>query len=345
MKKTYLSVLFTAFFILCLSGFSLCAEITVVAIDYPLEVFPVYCVLGSKILEEGDGLFLWQIKNTGNKEETIKVMSQVLDYSNPATQMVTLKPGEVKTVGQFPVFNDKILDLPEQKLCTANFKVFKGNDIIYEETKEMTLLATDELIWGIDTDFDMSFLLAAWVTPRDPVIGEILKKAKEKMPDRTLSGYQRESAEDVLAEMDAVWKAVQELGISYVSSTVSFGAGYTQRVRLPRESIKEKSANCADGTVLLASVYENLGLEPLLVITSDHVYLGVKAASGSQEAYYIETTMLGDSTFQEAVDAGYENFQGLAKLKEGTDYVIINVVDLRGEGITPIPVKGEVPNI
>ena len=345
MKKTYLSLFFSIFFIISLAGFSACAEITVVNIDYLPEIFPVYCVLGSKIFAEGDGLFLWQIKNTGKKEETIKVMSQVMDYSNPAAQMVTLKPGEVKTVGQFPVFNDKILDLPEQKLCSASFKIVKGNDVIYEETKEITLLATDELIWGIDTDFDMSFLLTAWVTPRDPVIGEILKRAKEKMPDRTLSGYQRESAEDLLAEMDAVWKAVQDLGISYVSSTVSFGAGYTQRVRLPRESIREKSANCADGTVLLASVYENLGLEPLLVVTSDHVYLGVKSASGSEDAYYIETTMLGGSTFQEAVDAGYENFQELAKLKEGTDYVIIKVVELRGEGITPIPVKGDVPNI
>jgi hypothetical protein len=343
MKK--LHIFFSIFFILCLSGFSACAEISVVNIDYPLEIFPVYCVLGSKILEEGDGMFLWEIKNNSKKEETVKITSEVIDYSNPATHMVTLKPGEVKTMAQFPVFNDKILDLPEQKLCSARFKILKDNDVIYEETKEITMLATDEMIWGIDTDYDMCFLLAAWVTPRDPVIGEIIKKAKEKMPDRTLCGYQRQSEEELQGEMDAVWQAVQELGISYVSSTVSFGTGYTQRVRLPGESIREKSANCADGTVLLASVYENLGLEPLLVITSDHLYLGVKTASDSQDAYYIETTMLGGSTFQEALEAGAENFQELGKLKEGTDYTIIDVVQLRGEGITPIPVKGNVPNI
>ena len=240
MKQKYVSLFFSIFFILCLSGFSACAEISVVNIDYPLEIFPVYCVLGTKILNEGDGLFLWEIKNTGKKEETIKVMSQVMDYSNPATQMVTLKPGEVKTIGQFPVFNDKILDLPEQKLCSASFKIFKGNDVIYEETKEITLLATDEVIWGIDTDYDMCFLLTAWVTPRDPVIGEIIKRAKEKMPDRTLSGYQRESEEDLLAEMDAVWQTVHELGISYVSSTVSFGTGYTQRGKTSKRKYQGK---------------------------------------------------------------------------------------------------------
>lgn len=140
-----------------------------------------------------------------------------------------------------------------------------------KKTKEITILAPDDIIWGIDDEFDTSFLIASWVTPRDPVIGNIVSKAKEYMEDRSLCGYQRENEKELIQEMDAVWTTLQDEGISYVSSSTSFGGDLAQRIRFPRESIKEKSANCADGTVLLASIFENIELEPLIIITKDHI--------------------------------------------------------------------------
>ncbi len=320
-------------------------EVRVVNIDCPDEIAPVYCVLGTRIFED-KGIFDCEIQNKSNEEQTVNVVSQVIDFSSPAAQTVTLKPGETKVISLFPVFNDKILELTEQRRSSVDFKVLKGNETLFQESKEINILATDDMIWGVDTGYDTSFLIASWVTPRDPVIGKILARAKEKMSDRTLCGYQRETEKELLEELTALWDTLQETGISYVSSSVSFATtGTAQRVRLPRETIKEKSANCVDSTVLLASILENLEMEPIIVITEDHAFLGVRNASESEDVYYIETTMLADSTFDEALTEGKEGFRALKKLKKDTDYVLIDIAAERADGITPIPVKGEGPEI
>ena len=81
--------------------------------------------------------------------------------------------------------------------------------------------------------------------------------------------------------------------ISYVDSAVSYALGSTQKIKFPIESIEEKSANCADGTVLFASIFESLGLDPLIIVTQNHVFLGVKGKEINKETpiFFIETTI------------------------------------------------------
>ncbi|MEQ8222201.1 MAG: hypothetical protein ABRQ37_07880 [Candidatus Eremiobacterota bacterium] len=343
MNKIYYVVCVMIIFLFC--GCSSVKPVNVVKTDFPDEIAPVYCILGTKIFEN-KGIFNCELQNKSHDEQTVNVVVQVVDFSSPESQTVTLKPGESKVVSMFPVFNDKILELTEQRRSSVDIKVSKNNETLFQESKEITILATDDMIWGVDTGFDTCFLIASWVTPRDPVIGKILKKAKEKMSDRTLCGYGRETDEEFIEEMTAIWDTLQGLGISYVSSSVSFAtAGTAQRVRLPRETITEKCANCVDGTVLLASIFENLEMEPIIVITEDHVFLGVRKESESEEVYYIETTMLADSTFDEALTEGKGAFKALRNLTKDRDYVLVDIAAERADGITPMPVKGDGPGI
>jgi len=180
-------------------------------------------------------------------------------------------------------------------------------------------------------------MIAAWVTPKDPAVEEILSIAKEKLYPRYLSGYMG----DVISQVRAIFNAVRDMGISYVSSTLAFGQiGFTQRVRLPRQSIAQRAINCIDGAVLFASLFENIGLEPLIIIAPSHAFVGVKLAPGSQETLFIETTLVGrpEATFDTAIRVGTEEYMKLLYQSRYNPNIlhIIDIKKAREMGIYPL---------
>jgi hypothetical protein len=138
------------------------------------------------------GFFEIELKNNGDKSETITVTAEVQEWSNLATTTITLQPNETKTVSLTPSFKDKIMENTEVRSASIFFTIKKGNDILYQDTKNIKILAAGDMVWTIENPFDASVLIASWVTPRDPVIGKVLAIAKEKMPERSLSGKPQE---------------------------------------------------------------------------------------------------------------------------------------------------------
>ena len=74
----------------------------------------------------------------------------------------------------------------------------------------------------------------------------------------------------------------------------------TQRVRLPRESLADKEANCIDGTVLFASLLEGISMNPAIVLVPGHAFLAWETWEHSETWRYLETTMIGSSEFEPA---------------------------------------------
>ena len=223
-------------------------------------------------------------------------------------------------------------------------KVIQGDKKIFEETKKIRVRAADDMVWSLNTPYDTEPLIAAWVTPNDNMVEKILSNAKERrFFNRSLSGYQ---SKDVIPQVKAIFNAVRHYRVSYVSSTMSFGKiGFTQRVRLPRESILEKSANCIDGAVLFASLFENIGLEPVIVLIPGHAFVGVRLAPGSKETLFIETTMVGRSslnsiltlttTFDAAVKEGNDEFNKAMQTNPNS-VRIVDIIKAREAGIYPL---------
>ncbi len=88
-----------------------------------------------------------------------------------------------------------------------------------------------------------------------------------------------------------------------------------QRIRLPRETLEKRSANCIDGTVLMASVLEAASLNPAIVLVPGHAFLAWEMQNGSNEWDYLETTLIGSREFEVAQKVGRtraEQFQAKA---------------------------------
>ena len=77
-----------------------------------------------------------------------------------------------------------------------------------------------------------------------------------------------------------------------------------QRVRLPREALENKSANCLDGTILMASLLEAASLNPGIVLIPGHALLAWETNDHSNQWDYLETTMIGTQDFETAQKAG-----------------------------------------
>lgn len=288
------------------------------------------------------GLIKWNIQNKNNEPVSLSIISEIPEWTQPVISTVELNPGETKAITQTP-FGNKLLSNNTIVPATVILNVKNGENVIFEETRNLNIRAVDDMIWSLISQYDMAALIAAWVTPNDPLVEQILSYAKGSMPNNQFSdGYNNAN---VRKEVKAIFNAVRKSGISYVNSTLSFGIRDAQRVRLPKESINEKSANCIDGSVLFASLFENIGLEPLIILVQGHAFIGVRMAPNSNEILFIETTIVGRSvwtsiyqltpTFDSAVKEGGNRYD--KEMRNNPNAVrIIDIKKLRALGIYPL---------
>jgi hypothetical protein len=110
---------------------------------------------------------------------------------------------------------------------------------------------------------------------------------------------------------------------------------FTQRTRLPRESLALKSANCGDGTVLLASLLEGASLNPAIVLVPGHAFLGWETWEGSGEWQCLETTLIGSADFADACRAGQRQYEDYRQ--HGPELLkVLPLSGLRARGIWPM---------
>src|SRR3989304_6815895 len=77
-----------------------------------------------------------------------------------------------------------------------------GDKIIFEETRNLKIRPADDMIWSLHSPWDTESLIAAWVTPKNDVVEQILSNAKEKLWSRSLSGYQNP---DIVSQAKAIF--------------------------------------------------------------------------------------------------------------------------------------------
>ena len=195
---------------------------------------------------------------------------------------------------------------------------------------------------------------ASFVVPQCDAVAriqaDVAKELEAATGDAGIVGYLHEK-KDVYELCKAVYRAVQNLGISYAVPPASFGQP-GQKVRLPDNILKYKTGCCLDTTLLFASVFEKCGLRPVVVLLKDHAFVGchlvdksfsdpvvtdvevLRKALADDTLVVMETTMVGgNSSFAEA--------EASAKLKLMEKPSFEGAVDValaRGMGVHPLPV-------
>jgi hypothetical protein len=208
---------------------------------------------------------------------------------------------------------------------------------------------------------DLGWVFAAYVNPEDPVVEEIVANAREFDAD---FDQPTDSAEATLRKAHAVWAALTRHGLRYAAGDPALSRGpvlYSQRVRLLADVWKERRANCLDGSVLIASVLERIGIPAFIVLVPGHAFVGYRFEREQMEL--LETTVLGARTdaqdrrspvaaddaviaanFEAARSAGRARWRRVSTRfdrRHAPDYALIDIGIARSYGIIPLGAHGE----
>ncbi len=240
------------------------------------------------------------------------VRSHIQEYSHTAETTVSLAAGATTTVRQLPALRkpavQELSELTRAMLSVAVSDLDTGRALQQESVRIVLLARNAAPIAARDPStnawIDLTRYLAAFVTPNAGAVLETLRQAVDRHPARRLAGYQA----DVVLQVNALYDVLKhDAGIAYIDSQSSFNpdaAALDQRVRLPSESLRLRSANCIDGVLLFASLLEACTLSPALIISRNHALVGWETGRGSGAWEYLETTVLATNDFAEARKLG-----------------------------------------
>ena len=109
--------------------------------------------------------------------------------------------------------------------------------------------------------------------------------------------YQGGNAEVVDKQVYALWNVLQKRNFRYSSvsnTSLSSNVVFSQRVRTFDDALESSQINCVDGSVLFASLLRAINIEPILVRTPGHMFVGYYTDAGRKNMNFLETTMIGD---------------------------------------------------
>ena len=250
--------------------------------------------------------------------------------------------------------NFEVLDrLNEAEHGQLTFMLHRGDQLIAEHVAPIELLARDE--WG--GVGEMGQLLAAFVAPNDSAISAILKDAARLLERQgkngAINGYQSEDPKRSLLLANAIWNATVRRGISYAEPPKSFEQ-QGQKVRAPGTITSTGLATCLDLTLLLAAAFEAAGLNPAVILTEGHAFVGVwivrksfnrmlepdamevRKAVDARELVVLESTLLTQKPGVEFKHAISVARPLLAPDAEKPFRMAVDITKARGSGIRPL---------
>lgn len=162
----------------------------------------------------------------------------------------------------------------ENALVTLRLQTREAEPILLAEHSSVLELLPRNQWGGLTSLPDMA---AAFVQPNDPAIDKLLKQAagllRTSGKEAAINGY-GSGTKHAWEITSAIWSAVGALGLDYVLPPASF-ENLGQKVRSPSQIVDSGIGTCLDLALLFAALLEQAGLNPLLVFTQGHAFVGV----------------------------------------------------------------------
>ena len=306
------------------------------------EVFPA---LASASAADYWPLAILSISNSASRAIVQVVTAEVPGWSRPFRYSAVVGPHATMALRITPELLASAYANHEVAHARLNVVVTdESGATSFARSQPVLIHSGSDLYWG--KQFANAQVIARWVTPHDPAVLNLVSDAHRfirngRMPGYNTNGRQSVSAsqasvaQQVTAQAEALFKAIQRAGFSYVSSIYTFG-GFTdvaQRIRLPRETLTLESANCMDISVAFASAIENLDMSPVIVIVPGHAFVGVRLGPESSDILYLDLTVLPKGTFKQAVARA----QQWLKKTPPEEVLTVDVASARRMGIYPLP--------
>ncbi len=265
-----------------------------------------------RTLGGGSGLIAVAVKSARDNERiALTIDIPMFEHSN---RFETTLPHAGVTYELHPPLDwttPPLISLTSPTPAHVEFSLRRDDVDAGKHADDVTIHPLDEALYfvrdGADT-VDLSWIFAAYVNEHDGVVDDIIASAQTSGIVDAFDGYASTDPDTVYQQVWAVWHALSERGIRYSTADPAIERGpkvFSQRVRFLRETWNDRSANCIDGSVLIASVLQRIGIRSFLVLVPGHAFIGFYVDADAQRAAYLETTLLGASVAQTKSPTGF----------------------------------------
>jgi tetratricopeptide (TPR) repeat protein/DNA-binding beta-propeller fold protein YncE len=226
-----------------------------------------------------------RVRNDTNDDyKGLRLSFFIKDYMDfpVAREIPELKAKGSVEVPLHATFNKRVLDLDEDTrvLAVITLTTADARDSSQEVTQSLTLYGKNAILWS---NGDMA---GSFVTPRDDTLRNFVREAVNRYAPPPKGVLNRQ-----LALAATVYNTLAAYGVRYQvdpnSPFARIGADQVDYVQFPRETLRLKSGDCDDLSVLLAAAYENLGIDTALVDVPGHLFLMFRTGLKEQDRGFI----------------------------------------------------------
>lgn len=299
------------------------------------------------------------LKNTGREVSaplTLKISG--FYFLAVAIEVPPIKAGnsvEVDTAAVIPSI-DRLASLCDAVYTELTLTVMSADKEQLTLRLPLTIQAWNH--WHGSADAVSQSELASFVMPHHEYVAEIVSKASELLrrdgADNSIEGYSAPDNHRFMRQLEAVWQAVVEQRLRYLTCSSEFYFGGQKIVTL--DLIRRfRQGNCLDLSLLLCSCLERMDLAAAMVFVPGHVMVGVwvnpdfapaqpvitdpkqilRNVLGNKEGsrlLLIESTMMRDRCSID--DAQTSALQTISAIEPT---ILIDITAARKAGIKPLP--------
>ncbi len=276
--------------------------------------------------------------NTEEKFSNLKVSFFLKDYMDFPSDAILpeLEPRTSSYVDLKATLNNKILTINEDTPVQAQISVSYYRDGKENENKinkPVKILSKNAITW------DNTERIANFITVKDPPVYALSRAMLSQKSKLEIPG----SIDENLAVAAVIWHNLSNYPVNYIpdpsnpySSVKGSQEFITDTVQFPRNTLKLKSGDCDDLTVLISTLLESAGASVKILDYPGHIALMFETQAEDisqvglpdnlvvkfENKYYVpvETTMLGKS-FYESVSYAAEMYKNAGEN--------VKVVDLK----------------
>lgn len=223
-------------------------------------------------------------------------------YSRSVSEFVLAKPRTEYIIYPDIIWNYEALRNNSQAEPISVAVTVEMNDKdLGQRLRTFSVRSINECLLGYVTNgtkfHETGIFFAAYVNEENPMIDQLLREALNTRIVNRFLGYQAGNGEAVDKQVYALWNVLQKRNFRYSSvsnTSLSSNVVFSQRVRTFDDALQSSQINCVDGTVLFASLLRAINIEPILVRTPGHMFVGYYTDSNHKNMNFLETTMIGD---------------------------------------------------
>ena len=264
----------------------------------------------AQVIEPSDSLYIGNPKSciairVKSRSAYSRVRIEVAEtpfFSRSVSEFILEKPRKEYTIYPDIIWNYEALknNVQAEPVSVAITVEMNGEDM-GQRVRTFSERSVNECLLGYVTNgtkfHDTGIFFAAYVNEENPMIDKLLREALNTRIVNRFLGYQNTTAGAVDKQVYALWNVLQKRNFRYSSvsnTSLSSNVVFSQRVRTFDDALESSQINCVDGSVLFASLLRAINIDPILVRTPGHMFVGYYTDNSHKEMNFLETTMIGD---------------------------------------------------